>query len=193
MADKDITRWMFSGSMADSRPAIDPLRQCEVDVDADAQIGFGNEGSFSGVSGLCSRKLDTATLAVALECQFYFLQHSHQILPRPGYGPEGRIRCRVSQNVSQLTEAVHRLSAAGTADWALKRLVRDQEVGGSNPLAPTNFPSRYQAFAEHSSFRVKSILGSLGSIEPNLAGTSNPTPHPFATSFRNATSALIRS
>src|SRR5258708_30374703 len=83
----------------------------------------------------------------------------------------------------------HRVVSGRSAAW-LARLVRDQEVEGSNPFAPTTFLLTNQRFTATSS---DSILGSIGSIEPRMAGTSNPTPQLFATSLRNATSALILS
>ena len=39
----------------------------------------------------------------------------------------------------------------------VERLVRDQEAGGSNPLAPTNYPSRYQKHADDLTDLAESI------------------------------------
>ncbi len=58
-------------------------------------------------------------------------------------------------------------------------LIRDQEVGGSNPLAPTTFLQTNQTVTETSCSGTASNLGSLGSIETNEAGTSKPTPQRF--------------
>jgi hypothetical protein len=48
------------------------------------------------------------------------------------------------------------LSGRGSA-W-LERLVRDQEVGGSNPLAPTNYPTSFP-------------LNCLDGVKPGSSGT----------------------
>src|SRR5271166_4794 len=77
-----------------------------------------------------------------------------------------------------------------SAAW-LARLVRDQEVEGSNPFAPTTFLQPNQTVTAISCSTETSILGSLGSIEANEPGTSKPTPQRFTTSLRNATSFLI--
>src|SRR5271156_2679628 len=83
-----------------------------------------------------------------------------------------------------------RTRSGRSAAW-LARLVRDQEVEGSNPFAPTTFLQTNQAVTATSCSTTASDLGSLGSIEANEAGTSKPTPQRFATSLRNATSFLI--
>ncbi len=56
-----------------------------------------------------------------------------------------------------------RLSGRGSA-W-LERLVRDQEVGGSNPLAPTTFFNHLRDLGFHLPFKCsRSILARAGSM-----------------------------
>jgi hypothetical protein len=62
------------------------------------------------------------------------------------------------------------LSPEATPDKALRifvTLVRDQEVGGSNPLAPTTFLQTNQTVTATSCSTMASGLGSLGSMEAN--------------------------
>jgi hypothetical protein len=65
-----------------------------------------------------------------------------------------------------------------SAAW-LARLVRDQEVDGSNPFAPTNFLLANQALT------ATAVGSSLGSIAPKVAGTSKPTPHGHVSTVGN--------
>ena len=72
----------------------------------------------------------------------------------------------------------------------VEHLVRDQGVGGSNPLSPTIFSpvlSIVYAAIPTSAFSVQ--IGTFGTT----AGNWNPKPHRSATSLRNATSSLTLS
>jgi mono/diheme cytochrome c family protein len=77
-------------------------------------------------------------------------------------------------------------SGRGSA-W-LERLVRDQEVGGSNPLAPTTLSLvasiDYAAFAAAGFW---TIFGTFGTTE----GNSNPNPHRSAHFLRNVEVAHV--
>src|ERR1700693_2422096 len=84
----------------------------------------------------------------------------------------------------KLFAVVFKISGRSAA-W-LARLVRDQEVGGSNPLAPTTFLQTNQTVTATSCSTTASGLGSLGSIGAHETGTSKPTPQRFTTSLRNA-------
>jgi hypothetical protein len=67
-------------------------------------------------------------------------------------------------------------------------LIRDQEVEGSNPFAPTTFNFTNQRFTATSS---DSRVGSIRSIELRAAGTLQPTPQRFATSLTNVSLAHL--
>ena len=56
---------------------------------------------------------------------------------RDGEQPEIRRRYFVA-HVAQISRGNAQANAVNSTDLAWSRLVRDQEVGGSNPLAPTN-------------------------------------------------------
>ena len=69
----------------------------------------------------------------------------HQAVLKPWKPCENDVGCnqnragvrRVAQ-VAQLSKGNAQANAANSTDLTWSRLVRDQEVGGSNPLAPTN-------------------------------------------------------
>ena len=51
----------------------------------------------------------------------------------------------------------------------VERLVRDQEAGGSNPLAPTKYPSRFQKHVAELRDLAQSIqIGTVPSFVPTL-------------------------
>ena len=56
---------------------------------------------------------------------------------RDGQQPELRPSVLVG-HVAQISRGNAQANAVNSMDLAWSRLVRDQEVGGSNPLAPTN-------------------------------------------------------
>ena len=63
----------------------------------------------------------------------------------PEYGPYSRVRfelCYSESSIRAIVSAPECLLSGRSAAW-LARLVRDQEAGGSNPLAPTIFSTRY--------------------------------------------------
>ena len=68
----------------------------------------------------------------------------------------------------------------------VEHLVRDQGVGGSNPLSPTNLSlassTSYAAFAD---FDFNCFFGTFGTIE-SADGNSKPMPYSSAFCFRNA-------
>jgi len=106
---------------------------------------------------------------------------------RDGEQPEILRRYFVA-HVAQISRGNAQANAVNSTDLVWSRLVRDQEVGGSNPLAPTTFLQTNQTVTATSCSTTTLGLGSLGSIE---TGTSKPTPQRFTTSLRNATSFLI--
>jgi len=74
-----------------------------------------------------------------------------------------------------------RNSADFKDDW---NRVRNQGVGGSNPLSPTNLSHSviYAAFAR---FVFKRVFGTFGTTETE-AGSSKPMPYSAAFCLRNA-------
>jgi hypothetical protein len=85
------------------------------------------------------------------------------------------------------------VSRVHVGEWLslVEHLVRDQGVGGSNPLSPTNLSlassTCYAAFARLTFTR---FFGTFGTIE---AGSLNPTPYSAAFCFRNAGLSLTMS
>src|SRR5260370_20201052 len=69
-------------------------------------------------------------------------------------------------------------------------LVRDQEVDGSNPFAPTILSLAFSiAYAACAASFFSAVFGTFGTTERK----SNPNPHRSAHFLRNATSSLILS
>ena len=72
----------------------------------------------------------------------------------------------------------------------VEHLVRDQGVGGSNPLSPTNLSLTFSiTYAALAAFDFAAFFGTFGTTE----GNSKPKPHFSAHFLRNATSSLILS
>src|ERR1035437_8104843 len=75
--------------------------------------------------------------------------------------------------------------ASRVGEWLslVEHLVRDQGVGGSNPLSPTNvsllLSITYEVF---NNFVFSAFFGTFGTID---AGSSKPTPYSVAFCFRN--------
>src|SRR6516225_7546530 len=88
---------------------------------------------------------------------------------------DGGVHWRAVGPQSRRHQGFQRSNSGRGSAW-LERLVRDQEVGGSNPLAPTTFLQTNQTVTATSCSITALGLGSLGSIEANEAGTSKPTP-----------------
>src|SRR5208283_2683585 len=71
-------------------------------------------------------------------------------------------------------------------------LVRDQEVGGSNPLAPTKIsPLDSTSYAAFSTASFDSFSRTIRTTSVVLGGSSKPKPTFSACSKRNATSSFI--
>jgi hypothetical protein len=78
-----------------------------------------------------------------------------------------------------------------SAAW-LARLVRDQEVDGSNPFAPTIIsPLDSILYAAFSTSGFASFLRAIRATSAILGGSAKPKPTVFACSKRNATSSFI--
>ena len=72
----------------------------------------------------------------------------------------------------------------------VEHLVRDQGVGGSNPLSPTILSLGFSiVYAASAASVFSAVFGTFGTTE----GNSNPNPHRSAHFLRNATSSLILS
>ena len=72
----------------------------------------------------------------------------------------------------------------------VEHLVRDQGVGGSNPLSPTILShSQLKSYAAFSVAWLSTVFGTFGTIE----GKSKPTPHLSPHILRKARSCLILS
>jgi hypothetical protein len=79
---------------------------------------------------------------------------------------------------------------AGILSDEPKHLVRDQGVGGSNPLSPTNLSLVSSAiYAALAAVDFAALFGTLGTTEHN----SKPIPHCSAHFLRSATSSLTLS
>ncbi len=86
-------------------------------------------------------------------------------------------------------------SAAHVGEWLslVEHLVRDQGVGGSNPLSPTNLSlARSIAYAAFLVFVLAAFFGTFGTIETEF-GNSKPIPYSAAFCFRNATLSFTMS
>ena len=65
--------------------------------------------------------------------------------------------------------------------------LRDQGVGGSNPLSPTILSGSSMIYAACAASTFSAVFGTFGTTR----GNSNPNPHRSAHFLRNATSSLI--
>ena len=74
--------------------------------------------------------------------------------------------------VSRVVIAAATGSGRGSA-W-LERLVRDQEVGGSNPLAPTKFLKDLQTANKDTRVQKGSVFGSYSDSSPAPLGGCSP-------------------
>src|SRR5256885_15357381 len=84
---------------------------------------------------------------------------------------------------------MHPLQSGRSAAW-LARLVRDQEVDGSNPFAPTIIsPLNSMLYAAFSTVTSGPDLGTTGTTEGFFVESVKPNPTFSATSFLYSTSS----
>jgi hypothetical protein len=83
-----------------------------------------------------------------------------------------------------------RLTSVGEWLSLVEHLVRDQGVGGSNPLSPTNLSLAHSVvYAAFAASDCSSFFGTFGTTE----GNSKPNPLFSAHFLRNGMSSLILS
>src|ERR1700678_3569909 len=91
--------------------------------------------------------------------------------------------------MDQATAESVRLSPTKFGEWLslVEHLVRDQGVGGSNPLSPTIFSLALSiVYTDFWTSVFSTLFGTFGTAD----GNSKPTPHCSAHFLRNATSSL---